>query len=258
MSATSTNRAGVLQLWLLNLVANAAVLAAWFCWLLIPDAHGWQVACSALLAIVVIFLVVWLRAGTLAWFRVGEHRSQPGIATAFRRGLRHVVPLAIWAALFAIIVWLILSVGNYTPQFAVWIRQKVNAGPAPRSVMHTTDWLFFALLWVVLPAIWLPIATTIAAAGFGLSHMRRSLHVLRRPLYWIAFCVLVAMGAWVPYKLVTWVPDVQGLAKQAWSAGLRFAAAYIILITAFLLLVWMVGVFTDREDPIGERQVLPV
>ena len=51
MSADSTNRAGVLKLWLLNLVGNAAVLAVWYYWLLIPDAHGWQVAWSAVLAL---------------------------------------------------------------------------------------------------------------------------------------------------------------------------------------------------------------
>src|SRR5271157_6470203 len=40
---TQANRAGVARLWLLNLVANAAALTAWYFWLLIPDAHGWQV-----------------------------------------------------------------------------------------------------------------------------------------------------------------------------------------------------------------------
>jgi hypothetical protein len=61
----------------------------------------------------------------------------------------------------------------------------------------------------------------------------------------------MAMGVWVPYKLVTWVPDLKTLHQQAWSAGLRFAAAYLILITAFILLIWMIGERTDREDPLA-------
>ncbi len=251
MSAAITNRSGVLKLWLLNLVANAVALAAWYYWLLIPDAHGWQVAWSAVLAVLVIFLVVWLRAGTLAWFRVAEFRNQRTIGAAFRRGLRHIVPLAVWFALGVLVGWLLLSVGNYTPQFSVWIRQKVNAGPAPRNVMHGTDWLLFVLLWIVLPALWLPVATTIAASGFSGTHIRRSFRVLRQPLYWISLCLLIALGAWVPYKLVAWVPDVTTLRRQVWSAGLRFAGAYIILITVFIGLVWMVGERTDREDPIS-------
>lgn len=250
MRAGNTNRAGVLKLWPLNVVGNAAVLAAWYYWLLIPDAHGWQVAWSAVLALLVVVFVLWLRAGTLAWFRVAEFRNQPGIGGAFRRGFRHIIPLALWAALGAAIAWLILQAGNYTPQFAVWIRQKANAGPAPRNVMHVSDWALLVLLWVVLPAVWLPIATTISAAGLSFRHFGRSLRVLRQPLYWILLCLLIALGVWVPYKLVTWVPDVMTLRQQAWSAGLRFAAAYFILISAFVLLVWMVGERTDREDPI--------
>ena len=250
MSATATNRSGVLKLWLLNLVANAAVLAVWYYWLLIPDAHGWQVASSAVIALLTVLFVLCLRAGTLTWFRISEHRAGPGIGAAFRRGARHIIPLAIWAAIGAFIVWIVFSAGNYTPQFSVWIRQKANAGPSPRSVMHASDWILFVLLWVVFPAIWAPVATTLAAAGVSGGHALRSLRVLRQPLYWVSLCILMGLGVWVPYKLVTWVPDLKSLSQQAWSAGLRFAAAYLILITAFILLVWMVGERTDREDPL--------
>lgn len=251
MSAAATNRSGVLKLWLLNLVGNAAVVGVWYYWLLIPDAHGWQVAWSAVLALITIVFVLWLRAGTLTWFRIVEYRAQSTIGAALRRGLRHIIPLAIWFALGAFIAWAILSAGSYTPQLAVWIRQKANAGPAPRHIMHGTDWLLFVLLWIVLPAFWAPVATTIAAAGFSGGHVTRSFRVLKQPLYWILLCVLIGVGVWVPYKLVTWIPDLTTLHRQAWSAGLRFAAAYFVLITAFILLVWMVGERTDREDPIA-------
>ena len=250
MSATTTNRSGVLKLWLLNLFGNAAILASWYWWLLIPDAHGWQVMWTGAQALLTIAFVLWLRAGTVAWFRVSEFRTQATIGPAFRRGWRHAIPLGIWFAVLVMVGWIIISVGNYTPQFSVWIRQKVNAGPAPRNVMHGTDWLLFAVLWVVLPAIWIPLATTIAAVGFSGAHMRRSLRVLRRPLYWLLYCVLMALAAWVPYKLVTWIPDLSTLRQQAWSAGLRFVAAYILVITAGLGLMWMAAERTDREDPI--------
>lgn len=250
MSAGTTNHSGVLKLWLLNLFANAAVLGGWYYWLLIPDAHGWQVASSAVLALITVLFVLWLRAGTLAWFRVAEYRTQPAIGSAFRRGARHIIPLGIWAALGAFIAWIIFSAGIYTPQFSVWIRQKAGTGPSSRNVMHASDWLLFAVVWIVFPAIWAPVATTIAATGFSGGHALRSLRVLRQPMYWISLCVLIALGVWVPYKLVTWVPELTTLHQQAWSAGLRFAAAYLVLITAFILLVWMVGERTDQEDPI--------
>ena len=50
-------------------------------WLLLPDAHGWQVAASGLLALVVIFFGVWLRAGSFAYFRVARiSRERGGMA----------------------------------------------------------------------------------------------------------------------------------------------------------------------------------
>ena len=200
--------------------------------------------------IITVVFVVWLRAGTLAWFRVAEHRTQSAIGSAFRRGARHIIPLGIWAGIGAFIAWIIFSAGNYTPQFSVWIRQKVNAGPSPRNVMHASDWVLFVVVWIVFPAIWAPVATTIAATGFSGGHAMRSLRVLRQPMYWILLCILIALGVWVPYKLVTWIPELTTLRQQAWSAGLRFAGAYLIVITAFLLLVWTVGERTDREASI--------
>jgi len=250
MNATATNRSGVFKLWVLNLFGNAVILAAWYWWLLIPDAHGWQVGWTAAQALLTIAFVLWLRAGTATWFRVAEFRNQKAIGAAFRRGWRHAIPLAVWFAVFVAVAWIIIRAGNYTPQFTVWIRQRVDAGPSPRSVMHASDWLLFLLLWVVLPAIWIPMAATIAAAGFSGKHMRRSLRVLRRPLYWLLYCVLMAVAAWVPYKLVTWVPELSTLRQQAWSAGLRFVAAYILVITAGVGMMWMAGERTEWEDPL--------
>ncbi len=251
MSAGATNRSGILKLWLLNVFGNALVLASWYWWLLIPDAHGWQVVWTALQGVLTIAFVLWLRAGTAAWFRISELRTQSAIGAAFRRGWRHAIPLAIWFAAFVVIAWIIISAGNYTPQFSVWVRQKVNAGPSPRNVMHTSDWLLFFALWVVLPALWIPIATTIAAVGFAGEHIRRSLRVLRQPLYWLLYCVLMTLAAWVPYKLVTWVPALSTLHGEAWSAGLRFAVAYLTMITAGLGLMWLAAERADREDPIA-------
>src|SRR5271157_5668409 len=112
----TAKHSGVAKLWLLNLVGNAALLAAVYSWLLMPDAHGWQVAVSALDAAVVIFLGLWLRTGTFAYFRVAEFRDNATVWRAFRLALRHIVALAVWAAGFAVLVWLLWNLRTYTPQ----------------------------------------------------------------------------------------------------------------------------------------------
>lgn len=250
MTETSTSRTGVIKLWLLNFVANAAALAALYFWLTIPDAHGWQVAASAGLAVAVAALVLWLRAGTLAWFRMGQFRNQGNIWPAYRQASRHIPALALWALVFGLFTWLLLSLHPYVPQFAVWLRQKLNGGPSPRNLMADMNWLLFLLNCVVLPLLWVPIATTVSAIGFQPEHIICSRRVWKQPLYWLGFCLLLGVGIYIPYKLVWWIPDFQTIRQQAWSMGSRFLLAYTILITAGVALIWMVGVYTDREDPL--------
>ncbi len=246
---TQASRAGVARLWLLNFIGNAAALAAWYLWLLVPDAHGWQIAFSLLAAICIIVLVVWLRGGTFAYFRLAEFRDNGAVWRAFCHSLRYLVALALWAVVLAVVLWFLFWLRRYPPQFGVWLWQKLPESlrlAGPRRVAQYADWL----LWVVMlgaVAKWLPIATTIAVSGFG-KRALRSWRVLKRPLYWVWFCLLVFVGVYIPYKLIWWIPSVGDLRKQAWSMGLRFFAAYLIVITAWIALVWMVGVRTEREE----------
>jgi len=247
---STTNRAGIVKLWLLNFVANAALLAAAYFWLLISDARGWQVAGSALLAAIVIISVVWLRAGTLAYFRMSEFRESGSVWRAYRHALRHVPALALWGAVFGLFTWMFWGLHGCVPQFVVWLRQKLNAGPSPRNLMADVNWLLFLLNCVVLPALWLPIATTVSAVGFKPEHIVRTRRVWKQPIYWFCFCVLLGIGVYFPYKLVWWIPDLQTIRQQSWSMGLRFLLAYVVGVTAFLGVVWMTAWHTDREDPL--------
>lgn len=248
----TAKHSGVAQMWLLNLAGNAGLVAAVYFWLLLPDAHGWQVAGSGLIAVVVIFFGLWLRTGTFAYFRVTDFREHAAIWRAFRHALRHMIALAVWAALFAALAWTILWLRKYAPQFGVWFWQKSPAAlrfGSPRQVFHAADWLLLFLLWILFPAIWLPIATTVAAAGFRVKRMARSLRVLKRPVYWLWFVGLVLIGAYVPYTLVWWIPDLSELRKQAWSMSLRFLLAYVILISAFVALLLVTGEHVEQVDP---------
>ncbi len=248
----TAKHSGVAKLWLLNLIGNALLLAAVYFWLLLPDAHGWQVAASGVLAIIVVFFGLWLRTGTFAYFRVAEFRDHATVWRAFRHALRHMIALAIVAIPFAALEWWLLSLRKYAPQFGVWFWQKAPAFlrlGSPRQVFHAADWLLWLLIWLLIPAVWLPIAMTVAAAGLRLARMARSLRALKRIGYWLWFCGLMLIGGYVPYKLVWWILDLSDLRKQAWSMGLRFLVAYVILISAFVALLLVVGSRVEREDP---------
>jgi hypothetical protein len=53
--------------------------------------------------------------------------------------------------------------------------------------------------------------------------------------YWAACVALAAVGGYLPWKLVTWVPAAKTLATQATSMGIRFSVAYVISVAALLL-----------------------
>jgi len=251
MTETTTNRTGVLKLWVLNFVANATALAVWYFWLLIPDAHRWQVVASGVVALLTIFLVLWLRAGTLSWFRVSEFRGTPEIGRAYRHSLRYILALGFWLLLFLVIAWLIWGLREYVPQFAVWIRQKFPAAPPIRNITNDANWTILLIVGYILPCLWLPIATTVAASGVHPTHLARSRRVWRRGQYWLWMALILGVGLYLPYKLVWWIPNLQTIRQQAFSMGARFLLAYVIAITAFLFAVWITGVYTESDDPLN-------
>jgi hypothetical protein len=250
MTETITNRTGILKLWLLNFVANAAVLVVWYFWLQIPDAHGWQVFASGLIAITMVLLVVWLRAGTLSWFRIAEFRRRETVWDAYRHSVRFVLALGFWAIAFFVLAWLIWSLREYVPQFAVWMRQNFPEGPTVRKITDDANLTLLLLIAYVMPVLWMPIATTVAASGVHPVHLARSRRVWKRGLYWLWMALLLGAGLYIPYRLIWWIPEVQTLRQQAWSMGGRFLLAYLIAVTAYICAVWLTGVYTDREDPL--------
>jgi len=250
MTEATTNRTGIVKLWLLNFVGNAALLAVAYFWVTIPDAHGWQLTTTAVVGLATVALTLWLRAGTLAWFRVAEFRKEGNVWRAYRHSLRFLPALGFWVLVFVAVAWMLWGLREYVPQTAVWLRQMMNAGPPPRNIMNDLNWLLLLLVGFVMPGLWLPIATTVAASGVHPDHLVRSRRVWKRPRYWLWFVLLLGAGFYFPYKLVWWVPDLQTIRQQAWSMGARFLLAYLIGITAFLAVVWMTAVHTEREDPL--------
>jgi hypothetical protein len=115
--------------------------------------------------------------------------------------------------------------------------------------MADVNWLLLLLIGMVMPALWLPIATTVSAVGFKPEHIVRTRRVWKQPMYWLWFCLLLGIGTYLPYKLVWWIPDLQTIRQQGWSMGLRFLLAYVIGVTVFLAVVWMTASHTNREDP---------
>jgi hypothetical protein len=248
----TAKHSGVAKLWLLNLFGNAALVAAFYFWLLLPDAHGWQVAGSGLLGLIVIFFGAWLRGGSFAYFRLAEFREHAAVWPAFRQALHHLIALVIWVIPLAAAEWWLLWLRRFAPQFGVWWWQKaplLRFG-SPRAVSHVADVVLFILM-ALLAAVWLPAATTVAASGFK-GNVARSWRVLKLLKYWLWFVALVILGVYLPYRIVWWIPEAGTLNKQAWSAGVRFFFGYLLLISAWVSLLLVTGEFVEAEDGVPD------
>ena len=242
---------GVALVWLLNVFGGAALILAVYGWLVLPDARAWQVAASGVLAIAVVICGLWLRAGSFAYFRVAEFRDNAAVWRAFRHALPHIVAFAIWTALLAILEWLLYACLRYAPQFGVWFWQKVPALRlgTPRMISHAAVWLL-VLLMVLLVGLWLPVASTVSATGLKPGAMARSWQLLKSGSYWLWFCALVFVGGYLSYKLIWWIPDLSTLRQQAWSAGLRLGLAYLLIVSAWVAVLLVIGDRLTKIDPL--------
>jgi len=100
------------------------------------------------------------------------------------------------------------------------------------------------VVWVLLPLLLLPWGAEVAAngfAGFGGRSLRTAWRVFRRGSHWSSYVVLFALGVYVPSQLVYWIPEVQSFGGQAASLAGRFLAAYLLFITAWLVLASLLG-----------------
>ncbi|HEU0142548.1 MAG TPA: hypothetical protein VFQ79_22690 [Bryobacteraceae bacterium] len=64
--------------------------------------------------------------------------------------------------------------------------------------------------------------------------------LIRRWQYWASAVAVVALGIYIPWKLIWWVPSLSGMTAQTASMAVRFGLAYLLLVISLLLFSgWM-------------------
>jgi hypothetical protein len=82
--------------------------------------------------------------------------------------------------------------------------------------------------WIVLPALFLPIA-----AGAAMNGPRGMWRCASR-VFWLQYLVALVIGCYIPSLLVHWVPKLSGTFPQVLSFAFRFGIAYVLMITVWL------------------------
>jgi hypothetical protein len=246
-------------LWAIHVVANAVFAVLIYEWLWIPDRTIPHLALSAISGLAIVGLILWLHAGTLAHFRAAHTGEERRLSSTFRTALHRLLPFSIWALILAFVMWSTFQLETYRTPAANWtasfLSLNLRVPVAPATVSSVFHWAIMLLALVVVPMLLLPLGSSAAREGFrsfAWRNAKKSIRVAKRLRYWAAFGVFLILGAVIPYQLVWWIPEVDGLYPETASLVVRFLLAYVLAVTSWLLMASMAGTWgnTEKDGPL--------
>jgi hypothetical protein len=178
-----------------------------------PDQRAWQVGASGLLGLLALTTAATLTAANFAGKSVPSRLPRVFACLA-------LLLLLLWAVgLMDEKGWVMANwLGS-----ALTLRRKKPV--TPESVDRVIDWILFLMRWIAIPLLVIP--TSIRAAG------ARPVRFWKCAVMWI---VSFLMGAVLPHVIVHRVPRFAGFWPQMVSAAVRFLTAYLLMITAWVML----------------------
>jgi hypothetical protein len=213
------------KLWLLQVVGNALAFGALYRWLGLRDSKMSQLVMTAVFGLLILVPWLWLQDSTMAYC---ADRSR-GLWGTFRKSLS---TLAIFSAVivgFAAMFWALgrlegplADAGQKT---ASWLTLHLRKPIKPQTWITIYISLLWAVRWIVLPVLMLPIASGVARGVRGFRASR---------VFWLQYLIALVIGYWIPALLMHWVPNLSGTAAQVASFVLRFGIAYLLMVTAWL------------------------
>ena len=122
------------------------------------------------------------------------------------------------------------------------------------SSLAAAGWTMLALSWFWLPdssiwgVVWSTAQGLIVIFGglwlarmdfvfYSKAHGGSSWKAILRPRFYASLALVAAIGIYIPYKLIGWHPPFSSFAMQTASLIVRFALAYLIAVSAWLILV---------------------
>ena len=236
-------------LWLAEFVLNPMLFALFWFWLLIPESGVGQLLLSFTLAALIAVGFLALLGATLSWYTGYHAGAAPTVRSAFGKGLRHFVWLAIWGFMPLAVCRIIEWAESYQYQLPTYLRSVLPMAIRAHVSEAQLLWLYLfflaVLFWVVTLAIWLPPAAQLAARGFrgfGREGFRAWGRSLRSLQYWLLVAFTMLLGVWLPMLLMDWKLK-QGTTFSVEMTSLigRLALAYVLALCAWMLLASAVG-----------------
>ena len=237
----------------LQLAGNALLLFAGTLWLLIPEAHTWQLLFTALTGLAILFAFSWLHCGTLAHGLTPAKDAKETLHVDFRASIRHIPALAVFFPLLIVLMHCVSNFSEKSWQISGYFFTRLPhflQSSVGESRFH--DWVeikFAVLTWFLLPALFLPFLAVASARGFSRQGFMAALRTYAHWTYWVAIAVAALIGVWLPYLLTNWTPS-HGLRKETISLVLRLLTAYVMAVLVWLMTSAVVGRFLSAAFPV--------
>ena len=227
----------------LHLVVNAVIMVSASFWLLIPEAHVWQLLFAVFSALLIVIVSLWLHSGTLVY---AVNPVKENFAASFT--IKFWRMLWLFLGVF-LLLWSMNIVGGWMAskwQTAGYLYAKAPTWlrPTAGSASYTTilEYVLLFLYWYVIPCVFLAI---IAARIYGASFLR-GLRILKSWKYWVGMALTVLLGVWVSVLIVGWLPG-ETLTQQTISMVIRLGFAYLIATGAWLMTAGVLGYFVKTQ-----------
>lgn len=231
---------------------TALLILLGLAWTRLPDKHGWQVALTLLIPVLLIISALELQAGTMRKLADDDGKRVKLVWGA----VTLLVWIAMGCAFWALLDWC----DDQIPQWAGYLNSQSSAHA--RATLFTYDhivrWLTileWILRWIVMPAKIIPYAVVSAQWGWRLP-WRRVLRILWNWRWWPAVVLASLVAVWLPGRSFTEVPHGT-VHAQVWCVGLKLASAYLLAVTSWvLLLAWAAVLFARQLPPANESEKL--
>jgi hypothetical protein len=226
------------RVWLVHLMGNALLFAAFFYWLQIKEETGAWFAVTVMTGLMIVFFTLLLHGATFAYFRAGTDSS---FASALRRVIPKLPWLLVWVVIFGLVLWLIGQLWDYSAQAGGWARhllpEFMRKRVSPRLVISVASGMVWSVFFFLWPVMFLPVGAQTTALGLRGIFSGRAWRPIREFRFWIIYAACFLFGGYIPYKLAYMTATkASSLSAQTGSIVLRFGVGYLLLVTAWLVL----------------------
>jgi hypothetical protein len=228
----------------LQLAGNALLLWLAYRWLWIGEGTASELLWSAVVALAIAAASCWMQGAAFAYFGSAKRQLRPALSGA----LRNVLPLLVAAIALAALYFLLYQSSGWSarPAFRIasYLTMKLRKPVKPSSVLRWFQAAIWLMEWMVVPVLVLPMMAGIAARGWA--GFRDFGARVRNWLYWIETPALALLAFWVPFRLYDWVPRTHSFGMEMTSFVLRIGVGYLLLVGAWLALVFVTSAGTPR------------